>query len=101
MEKALQIGGEEEERAGVDRSLKKVLRAWWGICAQTMKTTIVSQTSGYIAPILPVLLCAPKYLDGSMSLGQVMQADDRADGVQLACGQLPAPCRLDGLRQAR
>jgi hypothetical protein len=39
-----------------------------------MKTTIVSQTSGYLAPVLPVLLCAPKYLDGSMSLGQVMQA---------------------------
>ena len=39
-----------------------------------MKTTIVSQTSSYIAPVLPILLCAPKYLDGSMSLGQVMQA---------------------------
>jgi putative ATP-binding cassette transporter len=78
------IGGEEEERAGVDRSLKKVLRGWCGICAQTMKTTIVSQTSGYIAPILPVLLCAPKYLDGSMSLGQVMQAASAFTIVQTA-----------------
>ncbi len=63
------IGGEEEERAGVDRSLKNVLRTWRDICIQTMKTTIVSQTSGFVAPILPVFLCAPKYLDGSMSLG--------------------------------
>jgi putative ATP-binding cassette transporter len=78
------IGGEEEERAGVGRSLKKVLRAWCGICAQTMKTTIVSQTSGYIGPILPVLLCAPKYLDGSMSLGQVMQAASAFTIVQTA-----------------
>lgn len=39
-----------------------------------MKTTIVSQTSGYIAPILPIILCAPKFLNGSMSLGAVMQA---------------------------
>jgi putative ATP-binding cassette transporter len=68
------IQGEEEERAGVDRSLKKVLRAWRDICFQSMKTTIVSQTSSYIAPVLPIILCAPKYLDGSMSLGQVMQA---------------------------
>ena len=64
------IRGEDEERAGVDRSLKNVLRTWRDICIQTMKTTIVSQTSGFIAPILPVLLCAIKYLDGSMSLGR-------------------------------
>ena len=68
------IQGEEEERAGVDRSLKKVLRSWRDICFQSMKTTVVSQTSSYIAPVLPIILCAPKYLDGSMSLGQVMQA---------------------------
>jgi putative ATP-binding cassette transporter len=68
------IQGEEEEQAGVDRSLRKVLRTWRDICFQNMKTTIVSQTSSYIAPVLPIILCAPKYLDGSMSLGEVMQA---------------------------
>jgi vitamin B12/bleomycin/antimicrobial peptide transport system ATP-binding/permease protein len=68
------IQGEEEERAGVERSLKKVLRTWRDICFQTMKTTVVSQTSSYIAPILPIILCAPKFLDGTMSLGEVMQA---------------------------
>jgi putative ATP-binding cassette transporter len=39
-----------------------------------MKTTVISQTSSYIAPVLPIILCAPKYLGGTMSLGQVMQA---------------------------
>jgi len=39
-----------------------------------MKTTFVSSSSGFIAPVLPIILCAPKYLDGSMTLGQVMQA---------------------------
>jgi vitamin B12/bleomycin/antimicrobial peptide transport system ATP-binding/permease protein len=68
------IQGEEEERAGVDRALRKVLRTWRDICFQTMKTTMVSQTSLFIAPVLPVILCAPKFLDGTMSLGQVMQA---------------------------
>jgi vitamin B12/bleomycin/antimicrobial peptide transport system ATP-binding/permease protein len=68
------IQGEDEERAGVDRSLGKVLRTWRDICVQNMKTTVVSQTSSYIAPVLPIILCAPKFLDGSMSLGQVMQA---------------------------
>jgi putative ATP-binding cassette transporter len=78
------IQGEEEERAGVDRSLENVLRTWRDICIQTMKTTIVSQGSGYLAPVLPVLLCAPKYLDGSMSLGQVMQAASAFTIVQAA-----------------
>jgi putative ATP-binding cassette transporter len=42
---------------------------------QTMKTTLVSQTSSYIAPpVLPIILCAPTFLDGSMSRGEVMQA---------------------------
>ncbi len=39
-----------------------------------MRTTVVSQTSAIIAPVLPIILCAPKFLDGSMSLGEVMQA---------------------------
>ena len=38
-----------------------------------MKTTGLS-SSGFIAPVLPIILCAPKYLHGSMSLGEVMQA---------------------------
>ncbi len=68
------IQGEEEERQGVDRSLGAVLRTWRSICYQTMKTTFVSSSSGFIAPVLPVILCAPKFLDGTMTLGQVMQA---------------------------
>jgi putative ATP-binding cassette transporter len=68
------IQGEEEERAGVERSLGKVLVTWRDICIQNMKTTVISQTSSYIAPVLPIILCAPKYLGGTMSLGQVMQA---------------------------
>jgi vitamin B12/bleomycin/antimicrobial peptide transport system ATP-binding/permease protein len=68
------IQGEQEERGSVDRSLRTVLRAWRDICVQNMRTTIVSQTSSYMAPILPIILCAPKYLDGTMSLGEVMQA---------------------------
>ena len=78
------IQGEEEERAGVGRALRKVLRTWRDICFQTMKTTMVSHTSSYIAPVLPVILCAPKFLDGTMSLGQVMQAASAFTIVQQA-----------------
>ena len=78
------IHGEEEERAGVSRSLRRVVRAWSSVAAQTMKTTLVSQTSSYVAPVLPIILCAPKFLDGSMSLGEVMQAASAFTIVQAA-----------------
>jgi putative ATP-binding cassette transporter len=68
------IQGEAEERAGVEGALGKVLKSWRSICIQNMKTSVVSSASGYIAPVLPIILCAPKYLQGTMSLGEVMQA---------------------------
>jgi len=78
------IRGEEEEQAGLQRSLGNVMAAWRRVAIQTMKTTAVSQTSSFIAPILPIILCAPKYLDGSMSLGQIMQAASAFTIVQAA-----------------
>src|SRR5947207_14429175 len=53
-----------------------------------MRTTLVSQGSSLIAPVVPVLLCAPKFLDGSMTLGQVMQAASAFAIVQTAFGWL-------------
>jgi putative ATP-binding cassette transporter len=78
------LGGEEEERAGLNRSFVEVLRKWRALCGQHMRTTIVSHGSGIIAPVLPIILCAPKFLDGSMSLGQVMQAASAFTIVQAA-----------------
>lgn len=82
------LGGEEEERSGIDRSLGNVLRQWARLCGQHMRTTVVSQGSSLIAPVIPILLCAPKFLDGSMTLGQVMQAASAFTIVQAAFGWL-------------
>jgi vitamin B12/bleomycin/antimicrobial peptide transport system ATP-binding/permease protein len=78
------LGGEEEERAGVDQSLANVLSRWRDICMQTMRTTSIAQTSSFIAPVLPILLSAPKYLSGTMTLGEVMQAASAFTIVQAA-----------------
>src|SRR5215470_8804707 len=59
------LGGEEEERAGVDQSLGNVLSRWRDIC-------------------MPILLSAPKYLSGAMTLGEVMQAASAFTIVQAA-----------------
>jgi len=78
------LHGDDEERRGADKSFKTVFLAWRDVCIQTMRTTIVSQTSGYIAPILPIILCAPKFVDNAMTLGEVMQAVSAFTIVQSA-----------------
>jgi putative ATP-binding cassette transporter len=78
------LGGEDEERSGVDRAFANVLRQWVRICGQYMRTTVVSNGSSMIAPVIPILLAAPKYLDGTMTLGQVMQAASAFAIVQSA-----------------
>jgi len=82
------LGGEEEERGGIDRTFGNVLRQWARLAGQHMRTTLVSQGSSLIAPVVPLLLSAPKFLDGSMSLGQVMQAASAFTIVQGAFGWL-------------
>ena len=82
------LGGEKEERDGIDKNFTHVLRQWSLLARQHMRTTLVSQGSSLIAPVIPLLLCAPKFLDGSMTLGQVMQAASAFTIVQTAFGWL-------------
>lgn len=82
------LGGETEERAGLERHFGVVLHRWKQICGQHMRTTVVSQGSNLVAAVVPILLTAPKFLDGSMSLGTVMQAASAFVIVQSAFGWL-------------
>lgn len=82
------LGGEEEERSDVEKTFAKVLRQWALLARQHMRTALVSQGSSLFAPVVPVLLCAPKFLEGSMTLGQVMQAASAFAIVQSAFGWL-------------
>lgn len=82
------LGGEEEEESGIDRTFAGVLKRWTRLIGQHMRTALVSQVSSLFAPVVPILLCAPKFLEGSMSLGQVMQAASAFAIVQGAFGWL-------------
>ncbi len=82
------LGGEEEERNDLDKRFGNVRRQWRLMAQQYMRTTVVSNGSMLIAPVVPLLLCAPKFLDGSMSLGEVMQAASAFTIVQSAFGWL-------------
>lgn len=52
----------------------QVIRPWRDLCVQLMRTTSVSHGNLLVAPIIGWVLCAPKYLVGTMSLGEVAQA---------------------------
>src|SRR5262249_11456341 len=82
------LGGEAEERAGLDTAYGTVRNRWYELMMQYVRTTMVSQASSGAAPIIPILLCAPKYVAGTMSLGEVMQAVSAFMIVQGAFGWL-------------
>src|SRR3981081_4056300 len=60
------LGGEQEERDGIDKTFGKVFRQWARLAGPAMRTPLVSQGSSLIAPVVALVLCAPKFLDGSM-----------------------------------
>ena len=78
------LGGEKEERAGLDGLLKNVIVGWSRMAGQYMRTMFVSHGNFIIASVIPVILCAPKYLSGEMTLGTVMQAAAAFIQVQYA-----------------
>ena len=54
------------------------------MAGQYMRTMFVSHGNFIIASVIPVILCAPKYLAGEMTLGTVMQAAAAFIQVQYA-----------------
>ena len=55
-------------------ALDRVMDWWRDLCAQFMRIVIVSHGNSLAAPVIGWILCAPKYLVGTMTLGQAAQA---------------------------
>ena len=78
------LGGDAEERATLESSFAMVRRRWRELMMQSIRTTVIAGTSNGFAPVIPILLCAPKYVAGTMTLGQMMQAASAFVTVQVA-----------------
>jgi vitamin B12/bleomycin/antimicrobial peptide transport system ATP-binding/permease protein len=78
------LGGEQEEQRGLRRALGTVIERWRRYCHQHMRSTVVSNSNYLLAPTIPLVLCAPKYLAGTMTLGEVTQAAAAFVAVQSA-----------------
>lgn len=65
---------EPQVRRELWRTLQNTLVQWRRLCWQLMRTTLVSQGNSLVAPIMGLVLCAPKFLAGAMTLGELTQA---------------------------
>jgi vitamin B12/bleomycin/antimicrobial peptide transport system ATP-binding/permease protein len=75
---------ELEKHQTLRDALRQVLLRWRQLCWQLMGTTLVSQTDLLFAPAFAWILCAPKYLAGTMTLGELTQASAAFVTVQVA-----------------
>jgi vitamin B12/bleomycin/antimicrobial peptide transport system ATP-binding/permease protein len=67
------LGGASAEDARLGGSFARVVARWRDLMVQNMRAVIVSQGSAQLCGVVPILLCTPRYFDGSMSLGAIMQ----------------------------
>jgi putative ATP-binding cassette transporter len=71
-------------RHAVGAALKAVIAIWRIYCWQLMRMTLVTYTSLLVTPVIGLLLCLPKYLNDTMTLGEVVQASAAFVVVQTA-----------------
>jgi putative ATP-binding cassette transporter len=63
-----------EHRRALREALDRVIERWRALCWQLMRMTVVSHTNMLVGPSIALLLCAPKYIAGTMTLGAMVQA---------------------------
>jgi len=80
--------GEPEQHNLMNNSLHELLDRWRLLRHQLVRTTLVSHGNVLLAPVVAWILCAPKYLVGTMSLGDVAQATAAFLTVQTALNWL-------------
>jgi putative ATP-binding cassette transporter len=64
----------KDGRRAIGAALDEVIAQWLALCWQLMRVTLVSHTNSLLTPVIGLFLCTPKYLAGTMTLGEVVQA---------------------------
>lgn len=80
---ALTGGGPSEERA-LTGHYANVVERWLAIVRQHGRITWITNASGPMIPIVPLLFASPKYFAGQFTLGEVVQLAAAFVQVQLA-----------------
>jgi vitamin B12/bleomycin/antimicrobial peptide transport system ATP-binding/permease protein len=68
------IKGADDERERLTETYGEAVKRWMRVVSQNCHLTWILNSNSFFAPVVPLLLSAPKYLAGEMTLGSVMQA---------------------------
>jgi putative ATP-binding cassette transporter len=79
---------EPGERQAVAQSHGVLVLRWLSVIRQRARLTWITNGSSALVPVVPLLLAAPKYLAGEMTLGGVVQVAAAFVAVQNACNWL-------------
>jgi putative ATP-binding cassette transporter len=82
------IGGDEDERVRLNETFSDLAERWIKVIVQQARMTFVSNANTVLSPVVPLVLGAPKYLAGEMSLGELMQTATAFVQVQIALNWL-------------
>ncbi len=82
------IGADDAERERHYARFSQVALRWVAVIGRQARMLFLSSGNNVLAPAIPLMLGAPKYLAGEMSLGDLMQAAAAFVQVQLALNWL-------------
>jgi putative ATP-binding cassette transporter len=82
------INADGDERQGMGTTLAGVVRSWLAIVRRESHMTWLSNGSLVLTPVVPLLFAAPKYLQGHLTLGELMQVAAAFAQVHLALNWL-------------
>ena len=80
--------GEAEEGQTLQSSLGAVTLAWRLVISRLARMTLMTNINVVVAPVLPLLLAAPNYLNASITLGGLIQTAAAFVQVQVALNWL-------------
>jgi vitamin B12/bleomycin/antimicrobial peptide transport system ATP-binding/permease protein len=82
------VGGADDEIKGLETTMQIVTAAWTQVVARQAWLTWLMGGNGVMAPVLPLLLAAPNYLSGEITLGALTQSAAAFVQVQVALNWL-------------
>jgi vitamin B12/bleomycin/antimicrobial peptide transport system ATP-binding/permease protein len=78
------IRGEPDERGILAHTYARLVGRWLAVVRLHGRLTWITNASGALIPVVPLLLATPKYLSGELSLGAVTQLAAAFFQVQIA-----------------
>jgi len=78
------IRGDADERVSLMQNYGRVVSVWFAVMRQQGIVALVLNANSALFPIVPLLLIAPKYVSGAVTLGAVMQIVAAFMAVQAA-----------------